>query len=100
MVRRAMRADPDVEAMRKRGRPRKATAEQVMDTGLHLIDTEGLAAFTTHRLATELGVSEMTLYRSFESKEALLEAIVDRVLLAMPVADVDLPPFARLWESL
>lgn len=67
----------------------------IVDTALALIDGHGLAALSTRRLATELGVSGPSLYNHFATKEELLEAVADRV-----VAGVDLAVFGTAdWRE-
>ncbi len=41
----------------------------------------GLRGATTRKIAAEAGVSEMTLFRRFGTKERLLSAVMDRLLL-------------------
>jgi AcrR family transcriptional regulator len=65
---------------RPRGRPKKATLEEIADAALGLLDAEGLEAVSFRRVAAELGVSHMTLYSYLDSKEALLDVVVGRAL--------------------
>jgi len=51
---------------------------------LELVDREGLDALTMQRLARELGAGTMTLYGYFESRDDLLDAIVDAAVDARP----------------
>lgn len=62
--------------------------ERIVDAALHLIDTEGLDALSTRRLATELSVSGPSLYNHFATKDELLDAVVDGVM-----GEVDLSMF-------
>lgn len=55
-------------------------------TALQILDAHGLAALSMRRLASELGVDPMAAYRHLPNKDALLDAVLDRVL-----RDVDLP---------
>ena len=64
--------------------------ERIVGAALALVDTEGLAALSTRRLAAELGVSGPSLYNHFATKDALLDAVVDHV-----VGEVDL----SMWEA-
>lgn len=65
---------------------------------LHLLDGAGLADLTMRRLATALGVQASALYWHFDSKQALLAAVADRIvadgLRAIP-ADATVPQVAR-----
>lgn len=81
-------------------RPRKPllSPERIVAVALALVDSEGLQAVSTRRLATELGVSGPSLYNHFRTKGELLDAVADTV-----VAQVDLTVFdegARWWEAL
>jgi TetR/AcrR family transcriptional regulator, tetracycline repressor protein len=64
----------------RRGRRALLDVEQVIDAALTVLDADGLEAVTFRRLSADLGVSHMTLYGYFDSKDALLEALVARTL--------------------
>ncbi len=66
----------------------------VVDGALGLLDAEGLDALTTRKLGAALGVQAGALYRHFPNKQALLEAVADRILEGIAV---DLP--AGSWEQ-
>jgi TetR/AcrR family tetracycline transcriptional repressor len=51
----------------------------VIETALSLGDKEGLEAISLRRVARELGVTPMALYRYVDSKEGLLTAVSERV---------------------
>src|SRR4029079_6148404 len=51
-------------------------------------DAEGLAALSMRRIATELGVSTMALYRYVGGKEALVGQMVDAALGEFPLREV------------
>ncbi len=57
-------------------RPSKRAA--VLDTAERLFYNEGFHATGIDRLASEAGVVRMTLYNHFASKEALIEAVLER----------------------
>src|SRR5437868_4657791 len=63
------------------GRPNNSaeTRAQIVDAALALIDAEGLEALSTRRLAGELGMRGPTLYHYFANKDALLEAVRERI---------------------
>lgn len=54
--------------------------DEVLTAALELLDEVGLDALTTRRLAERLGVQPGALYRHFESKRALLDAMVEHVV--------------------
>ncbi|MER7572119.1 TetR/AcrR family transcriptional regulator [Streptomyces sp. NPDC126514] len=79
-------------------RPRKPllSTDRIVETARVLVDTEGLAAVSTRRLAAELGVSGPSLYNHFRTKDQILEAVADSVS-----AQVDLSMFedGRDWRT-
>jgi AcrR family transcriptional regulator len=74
---------------------RPLTRERILQAGLRLIDELGLESFTMRKLAQELGVDPMTLYRHFENKEALLDGVADVLW-----SEVQLPESEVGWEAL
>jgi AcrR family transcriptional regulator len=66
-------------AHRRRGRPPTIDREAVLEEALRLLDAEGAESLTMRRLARELGVSAMALYRYVGSKDDLLMVLVDRL---------------------
>jgi AcrR family transcriptional regulator len=62
--------------------------ERIVTTALALIEKKGLEAFSTRRLASRLGLQVMSLYHYFPSREALLDAAVDRMIAEVPLPDV------------
>ncbi len=63
-------------------RPKKEalSAERIETAALELIEREGLNAFSTRKLAADLGCEAMSIYHYFPSKEHLMDALVDRVM--------------------
>jgi TetR/AcrR family tetracycline transcriptional repressor len=57
----------------------KLGRDTVVDAALRVADAEGLDAATIRRLAHDLGVTPMALYWHFADKEALLDAVADRL---------------------
>lgn len=62
-----------------RGRPPAHTRDQVVEAAIRVADTEGLAAVTMRRIATEIGAGAMSLYTYVPDKDRLLDLMVDRV---------------------
>lgn len=60
--------------------------DSIVATGLRLADEEGLERASLRRIAEELGVTPMALYRHVEDKDDLLDAMADRLYaeLSMP----------------
>jgi AcrR family transcriptional regulator len=59
------------------------TAEAVVDAALALIDEEGLDALTMRRLAHDLGVEPVTIYRQLPNKDAILAGVAEKLWLEM-----------------
>jgi AcrR family transcriptional regulator len=55
------------------------TPERVVDAALRVIDEDGLDALTMRRLAHDLGVEPVTVYRQLPNKEAILAAVGERL---------------------
>ncbi|MEU3571644.1 TetR/AcrR family transcriptional regulator C-terminal domain-containing protein [Kitasatospora sp. NPDC036755] len=62
------------DAPERRGR---LSRPLVLGAAVALVDREGLGALTMRRLATELGVESMALYRYTPGKEALIDGLVE-----------------------
>ncbi|WP_445680881.1 TetR/AcrR family transcriptional regulator C-terminal domain-containing protein [Radicibacter daui] len=52
----------------------------IVDTALNLLDEVGLDALTTRLLAERLGVKQPALYWHFKNRQALMDAMNDRML--------------------
>ncbi len=61
--------------------------EAIADAALRLLDRDGLDGLRMRRLAKELGTGAASLYWHVQSKDELLELLVDRVM-----AEIELPP--------
>lgn len=70
------------------------TRARILHAGLQVIDQEGLEALTMRKLAQDLGVDPMSLYRHFANKEALLAGLAE-VLWAEVAAPDD-----SGWEAI
>jgi AcrR family transcriptional regulator len=60
-----------------RGPSRGLTLDLVVAAGIKVAQTEGLGALSMHRVARELGVATMSLYRYVAAKDELLTLMVD-----------------------
>jgi AcrR family transcriptional regulator len=72
-----------------RGPKPALTVEQIVAAAVGIADTEGLAAMSMRRVADELGVGAMTLYRYVPGKAELLDVMLDSVYGEMPRREVD-----------
>jgi DNA-binding transcriptional regulator YhcF (GntR family) len=59
--------------------------DEVVRMGIAIADAEGLAALSMRRIATELGVSTMALYRYVGGKDVLVVRMVDAALAEFPL---------------
>lgn len=64
-------------ASRTRSAPPEIDRHDVIRTAMAIADAEGSAAVSMRRVATELGVATMSLYRHVTGKDDLLERMVD-----------------------
>lgn len=80
---------------RKPGPQPRYTRDQVAERALALMDAHGPGRLTMRRLAADLGMSTMALYRYFPHREALIDAAIE---VAAP--EVRLPePGAASWKE-
>ena len=66
----------------------------VLAGALELLDSDGLEALTTRKLAAHLGLQAGSLYWHFPSKQALLEAMADQL-----VAGLGAPSTGGAWDE-
>jgi AcrR family transcriptional regulator len=67
----------------RRSRRGRLTRDRVLTAALGLVDREGLSALSMRRLAAELGVEAMALYRYAPGKDALLDGLVEALFLEL-----------------
>lgn len=80
-----------------------AGRENLIDLVLDIIEERGSFNLTVAELATRANMSPASLYRYFESKEALIEAVAERwfqpkVAIMEEVVSSDLPPRRKMYE--
>lgn len=71
--------------------------EQIIDAAMHVFAQKGFARATNKDIAREAGITAGLIYHYFESKEALLKAIIEgrsplRLIKALPPQALALPP--------
>jgi AcrR family transcriptional regulator len=71
-----------------KGPKRGLTLDQIVATGVDVASAEGLDAVSMNRVASELGLSAMALYRYVKSKDELLDLMVDAALGSAMAEDV------------
>jgi AcrR family transcriptional regulator len=76
--------------------PRRArlNRDRVLRAAVALADEAGIEALSMRKLADELGVVPVALYKHVASKEELLDGMVDIV-----VGEVDPPVSGASWKS-
>jgi len=76
---------PDGKAKRRPSKPKfrrraEARKDEVLDAALELFTEKGFAATRVDDIAQKAGISKGTIYLYFESKEALMEGLIERAL--------------------
>lgn len=69
----------------RKGPRRALTLAGVVEAGARVADFEGLASVSMGRVARELGVSTMSLYRYVSAKDELVALMTDAVSVPVPV---------------
>jgi AcrR family transcriptional regulator len=78
---------------RRRGSTPALDRQRIVDTGLAIVDTEGIEALSLRRLADDLGVTPMAIYWHVADKAELLDRIGERVLEIIVI-----PPAVGDWR--
>ena len=74
---------------------KRLNRDELVTTAMSVVDAEGLEAVTVRRVAQQHDVTPMALYRHFDDKDGLLDAVAERIL-----DDVRLPPADdRPWHA-
>jgi AcrR family transcriptional regulator len=84
---RTKRAKPTIE------RRVPLSRERVLHTAFMLTDTDGLDSLSMRKLAQELGVEAMSLYRHVRNKGEIVDGLVDLVF-----GEIGLPPHGVDWK--
>ncbi len=77
----------------EQSRPR-LNAARIITAAIDVADRVGIEQLTIRRLATDLGAKPMSIYHHIAGKEAILDAMVDRVF-----SEIDQPPNHLDWRS-
>lgn len=72
-------AQRDVPDLSRRERVHLATKVDLVDAARTLLIEQGLSAVTVRAVAASLGMTAPAMYRYYESRETLLEDVIDRV---------------------
>lgn len=81
----------------------EAGRERLIDVVIELVEERGASALTVAEVATRAGMSPANLYRYFENREAMIEAVAERwfqpkVAVMEEVVASDLPARRKLYE--
>lgn len=68
----------------KKGPKRALSLSEIVDAGAAVADSEGLGSVSMGRVARELGVSTMSLYRYVSAKDELVTLMTDAVFVPVP----------------
>jgi AcrR family transcriptional regulator len=76
---------------------------ELVELVIDLIKERGSSAITVNEIAARAGMSPASLYRYFDSKEALIEAVAEhwfapKVAIMEEVVSSDLPPRRKMFE--
>jgi DNA-binding transcriptional regulator YhcF (GntR family) len=83
---------------RRRPPERELSTERIVTAGMAVADAEGLEAVSMRRLAAELGVGPMSLYRHVAGREALEHLLVRAVFRAHPLPEPGPPGWRAKLE--
>jgi TetR/AcrR family transcriptional regulator, tetracycline repressor protein len=70
--------------------------DTILDTVERIVASEGIEKLTMRRVGSELGADHTALYRHFTNKEAMLNALADRMFSTPPQIDPQAPWQQRL----
>lgn len=58
--------------------------QEILDAAMALADKHGLDGVSMRTVAERVGVTPMALYRHFDSKKALLDGMLERIVTSLP----------------
>ena len=91
----AAEAEPNTLAVSREASGRvRLNRERVLRRAIELADAEGLAGLSMRRLADDLGVVPMALYKHVAGKEELLDGMVELV-----VDEIEPPTMDATWRA-
>ncbi|MDG5788450.1 TetR/AcrR family transcriptional regulator [Evansella sp. AB-P1] len=67
---------------------KEKTADKILLAAIDIMQLKGFSATTTREIALAAGVSEMTLFRTFRSKQEILDGIVEKYSYAFTMKRV------------
>ena len=79
---------------RPQAKRQRLSVDRVLDGAVALADEIGVDAFTIRKLADALDTKPMTIYHHLDSKDAIVDGMVDRVF-----AEIERPPAELGWKD-
>ncbi|OWA35525.1 hypothetical protein B9G55_12895 [Saccharibacillus sp. O16] len=70
--------------MKTKQETRPSTSERILSATLRLMSEKGYRSVTVKQIAAEAGFSEMTVFRTFGSKKAILDRLIENYLYNPP----------------
>ena len=100
-------SDLPVDAVDRRARRRQETIEEILDLALARMVTDGVAGLTVSAIARDLNIKPPSIYKYFDSLEAIYDALFRRGQLenlavltaAVQTAESGLPALAAALEA-
>jgi AcrR family transcriptional regulator len=86
-----------IKKTRTRGR---LSPDLIVDAAFEVVEKEGMAGFSTRKLAAALGCEAMSIYHHFPSVAHLFEAMVDRLIGSLEMPPAELPWRQRLRTAM
>ena len=79
-----------------------STAERILDAAEDLFAEKGYSATSLGDVADRVGIRSPSLYNHFKNKEALYEAVLERLLVkfSAPLAELESGPVTVPWKRL
>lgn len=81
---------------RRRGRPARVCRAGIVDTARRIVEMGGIDALTMRRVAQELGIAPMAIYRHVRDKDELLVLLLDAAYAELAPPRPSSSPRARL----
>ena len=91
--------DFSMNKRRDRGRPSENSRERIIHVALQILAREPEKKLTMARVAKELGLVTMALYKHVENKDDLLEGIANLVFSEYKVAPISDAPWQQQLEN-
>ena len=68
---------------------KEQTRQHILEKAAHLFQTQGYARTTTQEIAKQAGVAEITIFRHFENKQKLFQAVVQQIGGAADLSEIE-----------